>query len=1162
MIKNLSGKMLLLAGMTTVSFSLLMPALPASAQTSVTASLSGQVLDKTGAVVSNAQVTILDTDNGAKRIVTVDGSGRYNSPLLKPGHYLVHAEGAGLVSDTVELELIVGQQSVANFTMAPAGAKQTVVVSASTGQLIDTQSANLTTSFTEKQFQQLPAPGGDITTIAYTVPGVAVNVGGSYSNFSSDGLPGTSNLFIINGFDDTDPYLNLNNSGSSNLTIGQEEISQAQVVQDGYSAEYGRNAGAIVTYTTKSGSNKFHGLAEWQYNSSGLNANDFFNNLNGVARQKAVANQYAAQIGGPILKSKLFFFADTEGIRYILPTAGYLNFPNADMQSTILHNVSSGSAQLYSQMFKTVNSAPSYTTAAPVTNGSGPLQDSNNLMGCGSYAGTPVYGKPNTYFGADSPKGGSTTGRSYESCMSAAYATATNLNREWFAAGRVDWNVSAKQSLFVRFTDDQGQQPTFTSLISPVLGDQSTQPDYTGQLNDTYIFTPNVINQAIFSGEYYSAVFKPTSMEATLAASPTSFLESSDGGTNSFQGIGQNSNGTGIYGAQYGSPSAYPQGRNVTQYQIVDDLSVTKGNHNLKFGLNFKRDDVTDDGPQSNTQGGYYNFGSLADFAGGSLPGTSNSTFNQNFASINSAYMALYNYGIYAQDEWQSTQNLKLTYGVRVDRTGNPLCNNDCFSYYKGGFPASGISANTPYNQTISLGHGSAFPAIERFVLQPRFGFAYNVSGTGKTVIRGGVGLFSDDFPGVIVSNLYTNFPIIGSAAVLAGNVSQGQSDSASTYAEASYKAAAQGFSSGENYAQIKAALAADNVPFAAPNFAMTAQKFLMPKYWEWSMQLQQALSSTDAVIVSYAGNMGYDLLIPNSHLNQYSATPFQGLPTSSPDPRFQQVFAYANNGRSNYNGVSFTYKHIDNHGLTADLTYTYSHALDDMSNGGSGNEPYSEGNSDIYGSQVYPTSQRYLSYSNADYDVRNDFVADFVWSLPYKTQNRLLNQAISGWSLAGKAFWRTGEPFSVFNVNAENALNNGTGAATVLAQVLNPDFSHTCNSYSRPCFQKTGIFNGSASQNIWGNVPRNAFYGPHYADVDISLYKAFNLRYAHLTVGANAYNLMNHVNFASPNNNASQANSLGAIAGDVSAPTSPYGSFQGSAVSGRVLQVLGKVTF
>ena len=1159
MIRNLFIKASLLTGIALVSAPIFLCGTSALAQTSVTSSLGGQVLDRTGAVVPGVKVTILDTDNGVKRVVSVDASGRYSAPLLKPGHYAVNAEGLGLVSDTIKLELIVGQQATANLTMIPAGSKQTVVVSANTGQLIDTQSANLTTSFTEKQFQQLPAPGGDITTIAYTVPGVAVNVGGSYSNFSSDGLPGTSNLFIINGFDDTDPYLNLNNSGSSNLTIGQEEISQAQVVQDGYSAQYGRNAGAIVTYTTKSGSNKFHGLAEWQYNSSGLNANDFFNNLNGVPREKAVSNQYAAQIGGPILKNKLFFFVDTEGLRYILPTASYLNFPNADMQNTILHSVSAGSAQLYSQMFKTVNSAPSYASSIPVVNGPGPLQDGSDLMGCASYAGTPVYGKTNTYFGADSPKGGNTAGRSYESCMNTAYATGTNLNREWFAAGRVDWNVSSKQELFVRITDDQGQQPTFTSLISPVLSDQSTQPDYTGQLNDTYSFTPNLINQLILSGEYYSAIFKPANMQATLAASPTSFIESTDGGTNSFQGIGQSSNGSGIFGAQYGYPSAFPQGRNVTQYQIVDDLSVVKGNHNLKFGLNFKRDDVTDDGPQSNTLGGYYNFGSLADFAGGSLPGTSNSSFNQNFASISAAYMAFYNYGIYAQDEWQSTPNLKLTYGVRVDRTGDPLCNNNCFSYYLGGFPASGVSTATPYNQSISLGHGSAFPAIERFVLQPRFGFAYNVNGAGKTVVRGGVGLFSDDFPGIIVSNLYTNFPTIGNAAVLAGNVSQGQPDSASTYAQASYNAAEQGFADGENYNQIQTALAADNVPFTPPNFAMTAHKFLMPKYWEWSMQIQQAISHTDAVILSYAGNMGYDLLIPNSHVNQYSTTPFQALPTVSPDPRFQQVFAYQNNARSNYNGVSFTYKHIDNRGLTADVTYTYSHALDDMSNGGSG-EYYNSG--DIYGSQIYPTSQRYLDYSNADYDVRNDLVADFVWSLPYQVQNRILNQAIAGWTLAGKAFWRSGEPFSVTNTNAGNLIQNGSGATTVLAQVLNPDFNHTCNSYSHPCFQKAGIFNGSATQNIWGNVPRNAFYGPHYADMDVSLYKAFNLHYAHLTLGANAYNLLNHVNFASPNNNASQPASLGVIAGDLSAPTSPYGSFQGSAVSGRVLQVLGKVTF
>ena len=137
----------------------------------------------------------------------------------------------------------------------------------------------------------------------------------------------------------------------------------------------------------------------YTYNSDGLNANDFFNNLNGIPRQKAVSNQYAAQIGGPIIRNKLFFFADTEGIRYVQPSTSYVNFPTTAFQNTTLNTIPAASVPLYTQMFNLLQTSPFYTTAVPVTTGSGPLQDVSGTLGCGSYAGTPVHGKANTYFG-------------------------------------------------------------------------------------------------------------------------------------------------------------------------------------------------------------------------------------------------------------------------------------------------------------------------------------------------------------------------------------------------------------------------------------------------------------------------------------------------------------------------------------------------------------------------------------------------------------------------------------------------------------------------------------------------------------------------------------------------------------------------------------------
>lgn len=1145
----------------------------AFAQTAVTGSINGVVTDSTGAVVSGAKVTVTDTSTGDSHVITSNSDGRFTVPFLKPNVFNVSASAPGLQSSTTTVQVLTGQQSVARITLTPTANTQTVTVSANNAQLIDTQTADLTTTFTTQQFQNLPAPGGDITTIAYTVPGVVVNASsGGYGNFSSDGLPAISNLVIINGADDNDPFLNVNNSGSSNLTIGQQEIAQAAVVQNGYGTEWGRQAGVIETYVTKSGANRVHGLLQWNYNSDGLNANDFFLNQQGIPRAHSVSNQYAAQIGGPIKKDKLFFFADTEGIRYVLAVEDYLNLPSKAMENTILSSVSAQSASLYGKMFNLLATSPSAAIAKPVQNGTGPLQDSSNnpfgpnqptaanpnapgnsdgVMGCGSLAGTPVAGTTNQYLGAV-PTGSTGTA---VSCVDAALTTATNLNREWFASGRVDYNVSEKHKVFVRVTDDQGKQPTFTSVVNPVLDAQSTQPSYSGQLNDTYTFTPNVVNSFIMSGLYYSAIFKPANLAATLAASPTLFYQATDGGTNSSAGFGQG----GVMGFEW---FGYPQGRNVTQYQLIDDVSWLKGNHNFKFGGNFKRDDVTDEGNRINTSGGYYYFFNAAGFAAGG-PANGGSLYFKNYTKYPEVPSALYNLGVYAQDEWKPKSNLVIDYGIRVDRNGNPACTINCFSHYIGGFPLSTATVNTPYTSSISTGHRSAFPAIETAIIQPRAGFNYDITGQGKSVVRGGVGLFADEFPAFIIGNEYGTFPDVFAPTVLSGVVGLGPGSSAAN-ADAANAAVNTGYSKGGSFNSISALMPA-GVPFSPPPYYLTQHTFHSPRYLEYSMQFQQQVTPTDAIILSYAGNHGYELLMQNNHLNQNIAgtpyTKFDSLPAASPDPRFSTVTKVSNVALSNYNGFSVEYKHIDRRGITADLSYTWSHALDDISNGGTGLY-FSSGAQNIT-SQITPYSPSKLMYSNADYDIRDNLVGDLTYVEPNHFANKFMQLGAGGWTVATKFYWRTGEPFSVVNTNAENNLNNGTGGTVVLADVLNNHFNHYCTSYSKPCFQKPGVFDGSGNQNNFGNISRNAFYGPHYADVDLSVYKNI-VQYssAQFQIGAQAYNVLNHPNFGQPQNNASDTGTLGKISSDIGAPTSPYGAFQGSVVSGRVLVVEGRLTF
>lgn len=1136
----------------------------ASAQTAVTGGLNGVVTDSTGAIVPNAKVTIINTTTGDTRVLTTNADGRYSAAFLKPGRYTISAAAPNMQSNTTAVDILVGQQSVGNLTVTPNGSKQVVTVSANNAQLIDTQSANLVTTFTTQQFENLPNPGGDITTFAFTVPGVVVNIGtGGNGSFSSNGLPGISNLIVLNGADQTDSFFNDATTGASTLSIGSAEIAQASLVQNGYSTEWGRQAGAVETYVTKSGSNRVHGLLQWTYNSDGLNANDFFNNLNGIPRQKAVSNEYAAQIGGPILHNKLFFFADTEGIRYVQPSTSYVNFPTAEFENTTMHTIPSASVPLYTQMFKLLQGAPSYKTAAPVTTGDGPLQDASGTLGCGSFAGTPVYGEANTYFGTV-PSG--ETGTAVP-CMTATAAVTHGALAEYMIVGRVDWNISDKQKAFVRISDDQGYQPNFISLVNPLLNVESHQPIWNGQLNHTYIFGPDVTNQFIASAFYYSWPFGPANVQQTLAASPTQFNDFYDGGTNYSVGLGQE----GTVGFNW---SGNPTTTNSTQYQFVDDLSWLKGNHNLKFGFNFKRYDVTDGYPIVNTYGGYYTFNSLGDLAGGVLPGSSDSNFNQTFDQTKEIGLAGYNYGLYAQDEWRATPRLVLDYGVRIDRNGNIRCNTNCFSRYLGGFPPTNVTLDTPYNQTLATGYAKVFPSLELAIIQPRFGFNWDARGNGKSVLRGGIGIFEDAFPGALIENQYLTFPDNYAAFVEAGNVAQG-AGSAPAFALASYNTITTGFSQGLSANQMAASLPA-GVPFFAPNHYLSPNHMVSPKYLEWSMQMQQQVTSWDALILSYVGNYGYDLVSYDYGINENLAgnaytpaslyTSFEDVPVNPPDPRFGQMGLINDNAISSYNGISLLYKHIDRRGLTANISYTYSHALDDVSNGGQ-DEVFNDNGLPF---QIVPNNTAKLMYSNADYDIRNNFLVDLTYIEPFHFQNKFAKYGAAGWTIAGKAYWRSGLPFSVFNNNAANDLYNGTGNYYVLADVLDNHFSHSCNSFSHPCFQGH-YFNGSGvstqdayndpAQTNFGNLPRNSFYGPHYTDVDLSLYKnLYKTDKAQFKVGAQAFNVFNHTNFGAPQNDASLAN-LGQIESDVVAPTSPYGSF-GSPGSGRVMVVTGTLSF
>lgn len=1122
----------LLARLSVVPVLLAVASTASYGQTVTTGDLTGTVKDATAAIVPAASVTLKSLDTGETRVEQTNSNGVYRFIFLKPGNYTVSATSAGLVSDNSKVVVEVGQVVTLDLVAKVQTVGQTIEVNDSVA-LLNTDNANLTATFTSKQIEELPMPGGDITTIAFTVPGINLSTGAGYGNFSSEGLPGTSNLFTINGADYDDPYLNLNNSGASNLTLGANEISESTVVQNGYSVQYGRFAGAQINYVTKHGTNAFHGDLVENWNGDILNANDFFNNLNGVQRPRDTSNQYAALISGPIKKNKLFFLVDTEGIRYVLPVTAVVTIPSAALQQYALANVAPAAASLYQNAFKIWNSAPGASSAVPVVNGNGPLQDANGNLGCGvgGFAGTPA-------------PGGGVFGTNV-SCANAFATNGSNQNSEWLLTARADYNITDKETINFRFKHDNGFQPTGTNLLSPTLNLQSIQPEDEGQINLTSIISPTMVNNFVGSALYYSAIFGPANTTASLAEFPT-YFGINDGGAN----------GGGFY-AMGDFWGAFPQGRNVAQAQFSDDFSIVKRNHTIKLGINLRHEDVSDHGLNESTHG-WYSFNTLSDFANGVTNPDTGSLYVQSFTPIDVAHIRFLNYGIYAQDEWAVKPNLKLSFGIRFDHNNNPTCVDKCYNNLDSQFTGSSFntSPSAAYNSVITTGGSKAYYSIDSIVPQPRIGLVWSPKGTGGTVIRTGVGLFADLAPGFLVSSVFVNPPYPYTSVIFDGTA---VGPAAVSAAAAQYSTFKTGFTSGAGLTQL------ENIDpaFSAPNYFSIPQHFGTPQTIKWSFEVEQPIGAKNVLIATYAGNHSYNLLTVNGFANAYDANTaqfpkFGSLPLAPRDAMFTDVTQLTNLGISNYDGVTVQFKRAISQGFSGQIGYTFSHGLDDVSNGGSG-LPYNGGTS--LTSQVSPNVAN--NYSNSDYDIRNSLVADFVWDMPWKFQNKGLQYIVGGWTVSSKFYMRTGTPFSIIDSQLAGDLGGGSIGGTMLATFTGSHLSANCgdSAVSTPCLSASQ-FLPTGTETNFGNLARNSIYGPGYHDIDTTLFKRFAFgERAYLQIGASAYNLLNHPNFAAPGHNIA-GGGFGLISSTVTPPTSAYGAFQGSAVSGRIMVLNAKFNF
>lgn len=1173
---ELAGKLNGISAVLLILAVLLVAAPVVFAQSVVTGDLTGTISDPSGAVVPDAAVTLKNAAEGTAVTTTTDATGGFRFALLKPGEYKLSVSQKGFKSIVQTVQVTLGQVTTSNLKLE-LGAQAEVVEVTAAAPLIQTENANLSTTMNAKLVDLIPNSGNDLTAVAYTAPGVLQSTqsgDGGYGNFIAFGLPGTANLFTVNGNDEMDPYMNLNNSGATNLLLGKNEVEETAIVSNGYTGQYGRQAGAQVDYATKSGSNAFHGNAMYWWNGRAMNANDWFNNQAGAPRPFVNNNQYAARIGGPIKRDKAFFFLDYEGMRLINATSSEVIIPSASFLQAVTANVGSGASSytvldpadgvtpinpfandpaavgFYQNVLDLNSNAPGIGRAVPLTAAIDPA------LGCGDM--TPQTTGPLAGYGTTLP------------CAVNLRTTVGQPSTEWILSARSDFNLTTNDKVYLRYRMDRGLQPTTTDAISPLFNAVSNQPQYEGQLNYSRTINPTTINQFIASGSWYQAIFDLANRAKAIQTFPYAFIENTGAGWWAGGGSGL-----------FGPSSAFPQGRVVTQYQFTDDLSMTRGIHEFKTGINFRRNDISDwwfgrraAEPQVYIDGGHTGFNGMDLFVNG-LTGR----VRQYFPKALEQPMAIYSFGAYFQDVMRLKSNLKLTLTMRADRNSNALCQTGCISRLSGAFTQLNHDPTIPFNQMFQT-NASLFPNIEKVVFQPRFGFAWTPGKISNTVIRGGIGLFTDLYPANLIDNYANQSPTSNRFVfrppnpmpISPADTSNPLGAPVGTQIATCNTLFNSTFASGGTLAEYNnAATTLFGTKCALPDFnSILPSTVANPKYVEWNVEIQRSFGTKNVLSANYVGNRGYDLFVYNPWVNAYAGAfgTFTGLPTAAPETRVNNVSELTNNGSSNYNGLTMSFTRRMAKGFMGSVNYTYSHALDDISNGGM--LAFSLDDSYLY--QFNPAGLRAQNYSNADYDVRHAMSANYVWDLPFKSSNGLLNQVVEGWTISGTFFARSAYPFTVTDGYPGLLLGNALNVTGIPAQ-WNGTGPTSCGKPRVdgvnlvPCLDAVAQF--PVSYNVeetgFSTTRRNIFRGPNYFNTDLNVLKRFKVtERVTFAAGANFFNILNHPNFASPNSdvNGIYSSPFGTVTSTSVPATSIYGAFVGSAVSGRVVQLHARVEF
>jgi hypothetical protein len=1109
-------------------------------QGETTSAINGAVTDQTGSAIPSATVTLLSEDTGQRRTLKADDSGRFAFPQLKPSTYSLEAAAPNFRSQRkTNIPAALGHTQTVNFTLTVQSLRTDLTVDAE-APILNTQNPNTSTTLNARALEDLPNPGGDLTYPLQFAAGALINTAGSsndfvggsngYGNVEFNGLPALANGYIVDGLETNDPLTNLNSGLSTNLVLGLNSIAEVTVNTLSYAVDQGRYGASQINYVTKSGTNQFHGNLYELWNGARLNAADFFTNATtGNQKPRSTVNHFGGSFGGPILRNKLFFFFDSEWVRIALPIVSTITVPTPQLENYILQQLPLGGRDSL-----TGATYPAQPQLVPF------YRQLFSLYPPASGTPIPVLGCPLTATLAGA------------SCAVRRSVSQSSADREQVQTARVDYNIDANNTAWLRFQVDTGLQAAYTDPINPLFNAISPQPLYSAAAGYTHVFSSHLVNYFNPAFSWYQSLFGPSNLQQTLAAFP--IVLQGTGGSAPFTTLG-------------GQDNAFVQGRRASRFFINDNLAWSLGAHELRFGVNSRIFRLND-----------YDFGE------GSVPTVTYTDLPQFIYGVASTATATFplaasqpfnflNLDLYAQDTWKVTPKVTWTFGIRATHNSNPLNPHMAVARLDGAFDSISHDVNQPLSAVIQTHLGNIFQSTPTAIWQPRTAIAWEpVKGT---VLRSGFGIFSDLLPGSVADLAGVNPPYVntfqgGLLGTVGGlGIAPGVAGSAVDAVSAANQSFLRGFASGE----LSCASPAANQAACLPPVSITAVptgKLHAPYFMEWSLALEHQLGSTTSLRAQYVGTRAVNQPY-TTQVNGYQTVCqgcFAPFPYGSPiDPRFGAVTQLSTGANSHYNGLQLTAEKRLSHRIQFQINYTWSRCMDTVSNGGF--LPFSSG-----GILSPLPGDLGRDRGPCDYDIRQNLTGNYVYQLPWK-----------GWQLSGTAFFHTGVPFSVvsapYTANG-NGIVNGSGPqfASVVQGVplyatgsipgvtqagtiqwLNPNaFVSSVDPSTGACLQTCQF----------GNLGRNALRGPDFVWSDLYITKWFQIReHMKLRLDTQFFNFLNHPNFSLPSvvvagisGNKSTLTGFGALTSTTSPPTGLLGVGLGGDSSPRMIAFQARLEF